>query len=190
MELITSHELLNKDLKGKIVVFPTDTVYGVGALIDDIEAIDKIYKIKERDYSKPLAVLTATINISKYVTKITSQAKQLMTDYWPGALTIIFDKSDYVLDKVTSNLKTIGIRMPNNEVALRILRKFGLMATTSINKSGEKPLNTLNEIVNQFKDQIDYIVIDESITSQVSSTVVDAREDKIKVLREGEIKIN
>ena len=138
MDVITLEQLLTKDIKGKVVCFPTDTVYGVGALIDDNEAINKIYHLKNRDISKPLAVLTGTKNIEKYVLEITDFSKQLMDKYWPGALTIIFKKNNIISDKVTSGFNTVGLRMPNSKIALQILNKFGLMATTSVNLSGSK----------------------------------------------------
>lgn len=189
MDVITLEQLLTKDIKGKVVCFPTDTVYGVGALIDDNEAINKIYHLKNRDISKPLAVLTGTKNIEKYVLEITEFSKQLMDKYWPGALTIIFKKNNIISDKVTSGFNTVGLRMPNSKIALQILNKFGLMATTSVNLSGSSPLNNIDDIINNFSDEIDYLVIDKQETSNVSSTVIDVSNGKYKILRQGDIVI-
>ncbi len=189
MDVITVQDLLTKDIKGKVVCFPTDTVYGVGALIDDIDGINKIYNLKNRDKSKPLAVLTSTKNIDKYVLSINSNAKQLMNLYWPGALTLIFKKSNMINDIVTSNLDTVGLRMPNSKVALQILNHFGLMATTSVNISGKEPLNDINEIIKYFSDDIDYLVVDKEETSNVSSTIIDVTTDTFKVIRQGDIKL-
>ena len=190
MDAVTLKQLLEKDLKGKVVCFPTDTVYGVGAIIEDNEAIEKIYNLKHRDKSKPLAVLTGSTNIEKYVLEINDQARKLMDNYWPGALTLVFKKTNVISDKVTSGFDTVGLRMPNSAIALAILQKFGLMATTSVNISGSEPLNDVNEIIENFKNEIDYIVIDKEITSNVSSTVVDATGTNLKVLRQGSIYIN
>lgn len=189
MDVITLKELLTKDVKGKVVCFPTDTVYGVGALIDDEDAINKIYYLKNRDASKPLAVLTGTKNIENYVLEINDLSKQLMDKYWPGALTLIFKKSSLISDKVTSGFDTVGLRMPNSNIALQILNKFGLMATTSVNISGNKPLNTIDEIISNFEDEIDYLVIDQEKTSNISSTVVDVTEKTYKILRQGDIQL-
>mgnify|MGYP003297145505 CR=1 FL=1 len=188
-KLVTVNELLNIDITGKVVVFPTDTVYGVGCKVDDIEAIHKIYELKERDYSKPLAILTPSTDITKYVSSITIEAQDLMNKYWPGALTVIVKKSELINDLITSNKDTVGFRMPNSKVALKILNKFGIMPTTSINISGSLPLNDIDEIIKQFKNKIDYIVTDREITSKVSSTVIDATTKDIIVLRQGDIKI-
>ena len=189
MDVITLKELLTKDIKGKVVCFPTDTVYGVGALINDSVAINKIYHLKNRDKSKPLAVLTGTRNIDEYVLEISDFSKQLMEQYWPGALTLIFKKSNIISDKVTSGFDTVGLRMPNSNVALQILNKFGLMATTSVNISGSEPLNNVDDIIKHFKDEIDYLVIDKENTSNISSTVIDVSTDNYKILRQGDIRL-
>lgn len=185
--LVNVSELIKLDITGKIVVFPTDTVYGVGCKVDDIEAIHKIYEIKERDYSKPLALLTPTNDISCYTSNVSSEAKELMNKYWPGALTVIVNKNKKINDLVTSGLDTVGFRMPNSKVALQILNHFGVMATTSINISGKPPLNSIDAIIKEFSEKIDYIVIDKENTSNVSSTVVDCTKEEIKVLRQGSI---
>lgn len=187
MEKIRISDLDKIDLKSKVIVFPTDTVYGLGCMIDDIDAIKKIYEIKERDYSKPLAVLTPNINISKYVLNINDKAYSLMEKYWPGALTIIFKKSELINNMVTSSLSTVGFRMPDSKIALAVLNKFGVMCTTSVNKSGCKPLNDIYEIEKEFGDKIDYLVVDKCELSSISSTVIDLTTNDIKVLRQGDI---
>lgn len=189
MDVITLKELLEKDIQGKVICFPTDTVYGVGAMINDSSAIEKIYHLKNRDKSKPLAVLTGTKEIEKYVLEINDFAEDLMNKYWPGALTLIFKKSNIISDKVTSGFNTVGLRMPNSNIALQILNKFGLMATTSVNISGSEPLNNTEDIIKYFSDDIDYLVIDKENTSNISSTVVDVTNETYKVLRQGDIKL-
>lgn len=189
MDVVTLKQLLEKDIKGKVICFPTDTVYGVGALIDDEKAINKIYNLKNRDKTKPLAVLTGTKDIDKYVLSINDKAKQLIDLYWPGALTLIFKKSNLINNVVTSNLDTVGLRMPNSNITLQILNQFGLMATTSVNISGSAPINDVEEIIKHFSDEIDYIVIDKEKTSNVSSTIIDVSSSNIKVIRQGDIKL-
>ena len=189
MEKISVFDLKNIDLKGKIICFPTDTVYGVGCKIDDLEAIKKIYEMKNRDFSKPLAVLCKDKNIDEFVLNASIDALELMEKYWPGALTIIFKKSDKVNSLVSANLDTVGFRMPNSKIALSVLNEFGVMATTSVNISGEKALNDSDEIEQEFSEFIDYMIIEKESLSCNSSTVVDASGDKIKILRQGDIKL-
>lgn len=182
--------LSKKDLEHKVIAFPTDTVFGVGALIDDEIAIDKIFELKHRDYSKPLAILAASVeDILPYIDDVSKDVVKLMNKYWPGALTIIFNKKNNVSNKITSGFKTIAFRIPNCDISLEILKQTGPLATTSVNISGEKPLNTYEEIEQYFGDKIDYIVSDNVSSSNVSSTIIDVTTNAIKIIRQGEIKI-
>ena len=152
-------KLTKEEIKNKIIAFPTDTVFGVGALIDDLEAIDKIYELKHRDYSKPLAILASSIDdIIPYVKEVTEDLKEIMNKYWPGALTIIFNKNENVSDKITAGFKTIAFRIPNCNISLDILKQTGPLATTSVNISGNTPLNDYQEINKYFGENIDFIV--------------------------------
>lgn len=183
MEKVSVAELLKKDITGKVVCFPTDTVYGVGAIVGDSVAIDKIYAMKKRDYSKPLAILTPDKNIDKYVVYTNSECYKLMKDGWPGALTLIFKKSGIVGYDITSGLDTVAFRMPNSEIALKILEHFGPLATTSVNLSGEAPINNLAEIEDKFSKYIDYLVIDKEEIKGTPSRIIDVSGDYIKVIR-------
>lgn len=184
------NNLKKEDLIGKIICFPTDTVYGVGCILGDEEALDKIYELKNRDLSKPLAILVPNSeSIKDYVKDIPNVAKEYISKYWPGALTIIFNKKDGVCDNFTRGLPTIGFRMPNSKVALEVLKKFGPLATTSVNISNNPPINNLEEIIEYFKDKIDYIIEDKEDVSKISSTIVDVSKDKVVILRQGDIKL-
>ena len=182
MEKVTLEELLTKDITNKVICFPTDTIYGVGAQVGDIKAIDKIYEMKKRDYSKPLAILTPTKNIDKYVKNISSEAHNLMDEGWPGALTLIFKKSNIISDNITNGLDTIAFRMPDSKIALAILNHFGPLATTSVNISGEAPINDLDSIEAKFSKYIDYLVIDKEIIKGMPSKIIDV-SNGIKVIR-------
>lgn len=185
MEKVTKEELLKlnkKDLLGKIIVFPTDTVYGVGCLYLDSVGREKIYEMKKRDHNKNLPILLSKIEDAKKLAYI-DEAHIKYTKHWPGALTLIFkaNDKDYIHD-------TIALRMPNSSIALDILNHFGPMEVTSVNISGEKELSSVKEIEDEFKEYIDYLVIDDAIFSKVSSTVLSLVNEPI-VLRQGEIVI-
>ena len=183
-------KLTKEEIKNKIIAFPTDTVFGVGALIDDLEAIDKIYELKHRDYSKPLAILASSIDdIIPYVKEVTEDVKEIMNKYWPGALTIIFNKNENVSDKITAGFKTIAFRIPNCKISLDILKQTGPLATTSVNISGNTPLNDYQEINKYFGDNIDFIVSENVLSSNISSTIIDVTSNEIKIIRQGQIKI-
>ena len=191
MEKVTVDELikLNKeDLYGKIICFPTDTVYGVGALASDESAIKKIYKMKNRSDNKPLPILCSKVSQVEEYAYISKKARTLMEKYWPGALTIILNKKEGAFDNIAE--ATLAFRMPNSSVSLKIIDHFSLLATTSVNTSGEKELNSVSEIEGKFSSYIDYLVIDSATFSSVASTIVDATSDTLKVIRQGNIVIN
>ena len=187
-KVVTLEEILCLDLKGKVIVFPTDTVYGVGALADDEEAIERIYALKKREHDKPLAILCGNKNqIIPYVQNTDHKALELIEQFWPGALTIIFKRTESLSSKITKGKDTVAFRMPNSSIALKILNTFGMMATTSVNISGEKELNSVKEILDTFDGQIDYIVSDEETFESLPSTVYDATSSK--VVRQGSVVI-
>lgn len=183
MEKVKVCELIKKDISGKIICFPTDTVYGVGALVDDLAAINKIFQMKNRDISKPLAILTGTKDINKYVKNLSCEAINLIDEGWPGALTLIFQKSENIDDAITKGFNTIAFRMPDSNISLQILNHFGLMAVTSVNVSGQKELTNIDEIEKSFGDWIDYLVIDSEIFSKKPSKVVDLSSGYAKTIR-------
>lgn len=191
MERVTLSKLLQlkkEDLKGKLICFPTDTVYGVGAIATDVEACKKIYQMKQRSDKKPLPLLCSNIEqIKEYVEEIDEAVESLMRKYWPGALTIIFNKKENVGKHLSEN--TIAFRMPNSRIALSIINKFSPLATTSVNMSGETEINNIDEIEEKFSEWIDYIVTDEAYLSNIPSTVMDATGVFPVILREGKIKV-
>lgn len=184
------NKLTIEDLIGKIICFPTDTVYGVGCILGDEVALEKIYELKNRDLSKPLAILVPNSkSIIPFIKNCPTIANEYMIKHWPGALTIIFNKKEGICDNFTRGLSTIGFRMPNSKVALAVLNRFGPLATTSVNISNNPPINNLEDIVKYFGDKIDYIIEDKEVISEVSSTIVDVSKDVPVILRQGDIKI-
>lgn len=191
MNKITLKEFLkiNKnDLKGKTICFGTDTVYGIGVMVDEKieDGLKKIYQMKKRDLSKPLAILAPNPSTFLDKVEITYSNTSELIKLWPGALTLIFQKKDHTFDSITP-LNTIGFRIPNCNVALEVLNHLGLMATTSVNLSGQEPLNDINIIENQFSDFIDYLITDSVSTSNISSTVIDISTSEMKVIRKGDL---
>lgn len=183
MEKVRLEDLLTKDIRGKVICFPTDTVYGVGAIVNDLDAINKIYEMKQRDFNKPLAILTPSKDIAKYVIVTNKDTFKFIDEGWPGALTLIFKKSGLVSYEITRGLETVAFRMPNSKIALAILEKFGPLATTSVNLSGFPPMNDIEEIEKNFSNYIDYLVIDkESITGK-ASRIIDVSGEITKVIR-------
>lgn len=192
-EKINNYELenvVNVINNGGVVIFPTDTVYGVAANSLDENAIKKLFDLKGRNDNKPICVLTSTVDKIKKIAYVRDEEQKIIDKYMPGALTIILDKKENVSDILTSNLKTVGVRIPNNEIALRILDKLEYpLATTSANISGMEAAVKKEDLITEFDSKVD-IIIDGGITDlKVSSTIVKLENEEIKVLRQGTIKI-
>lgn len=183
---IDSIENSIKDIKkDDVLIFPTDTVYGIGASIESEESIEKVYAAKKRPEDKPLAVLCASIEqIKPLIKDYNDKIDILIKTFMPGPLTIITEKADCVSDKITRGLSTIGVRIPNHETAIKILNKIGPMATSSVNYSGDEPLNNSQDIIDVFIDDVDYI-FEGKVNHGISSTIVQISNNGIKILREG-----
>ena len=180
MEKLTVSELLKKDLKGKTVIFPTDTVYGLGCLYSDKEAITKIYQMKLRPDTKPLPVLVHDYEFLKHVEN-GDKFKDKLIKKWPGAHTAIFKCRDDEFILPSLGKKTTAFRMPNSRVALTILGHFGYLATTSANISGSLPLLTLTDLEKAFKDKVDYLVTDEETFTGQASEIIDYTNKEAKL---------
>lgn len=174
-------------MKNRVIIYPTDTVYGIGASVYDKDGIRRIYEIKHRPLDKPLAVLCANIDQIEEIAYLTDDARKLIKAFMPGALTIIIKSKDAI--KNSMGLETIGVRIPNYNLAIDILEHNGPMATTSVNESGEPSLNNYDEIKEDYDDLVDLIVQPSGEkTSSLASTVVDITSS-IKLLRQGAISL-
>lgn len=182
--------LLNK---GGLFGFETDTVWGLGCLPDDKTAVDKIYEIKGRDRSKPLILMSNSLkNLTPYILEVPEYAKILIKKYFPGALTLIFKKSNKTKDFITSGQNTVGIRVPNHKGFWELCAKIpgNVLATTSLNYSGEPPAVNFDEAAAKFKETADIIEPEQgSLIQGVSSTVVLCTGVEPKVLRQGSVEI-
>ena len=180
-------DVLNND---GLIIFPTDTVYGIACnSYSDVE-MKKLFAAKKRNLNKPISVLTDSVSkIEMMVERINNNEKELMDKYFPGNLTIIFNKKEHVSNILTSNNSTIGVRIPDNEIALKILSAYSYpLATTSANLSGKENGTEITDFLDDFKDSVD-IVIDGGKTKDIPSTIVKIENSEIKVLREGSLKI-
>lgn len=171
---------------GDVIIFPTDTVYGIGAKITDSLAMDKIYEIKHRPKEKKLSVLCANVYDIEKIAYVTDLAKRLIDEYMPGGLTLILKSREEVRNEYIT--ETIAVRIPNHELAIRILIENGPMATTSVNASGQPPLNDYIEIVKHYGDKVLYVYPNTLVPSKVSSTILDLTSEEIVLIREGKIK--
>jgi len=185
----TDVSFLNNELKnGAVLCFVTDTVWGLGCLPECREGVDKIYEIKGRDRSKPLILMSDKAqNLTKYFKTIPESAQNAVKEHFPGALTVICEKSEICPDYLTSGMNTVGIRVPDNRVFSSLCGRIEghVLATTSANKSGEQPVSDIKEAL---KLGADYIIDNEGLMPEgVSSTVAIFTSDGFKILRQGSV---
>ncbi|MGL5378666.1 L-threonylcarbamoyladenylate synthase [Clostridium sp.] len=173
---------------GGIVAFPTETVYGLGANALNDEAVSKIFKAKGRPQDNPLIIHVSSMEIDDFVYDVSDVAKELMNKFWPGPLTVILKKKDIIPDTTSAGLDTIGIRMPNNEIALRLIESSGCpIAAPSANISGRPSPTELERCVEDLSGKVDYIIGGEKSDIGVESTIVDCTVNPPLVLRPGGI---
>lgn len=174
---------------GKTVIFPTETVYGLGANALDEEAAAKIYQAKGRPSDNPLLVHVADKeDVYDLVENIDNRAKLLMDRFWPGPLTIVFKKKDIIPDRTSGGLDTVAIRMPSDQVARDLIRQAGVpIAAPSANISGRPSPTKPEHIIRDMDGRVDGILVGGPCNYGVESTIVDLSGDVAMVLRPGSI---
>ena len=187
--------LLNDELQlavtaisnNEIVGIPTETVYGIGVNPTSQTAVNKIFELKERDEEKPLSILISSFyDIHKL--GVVSTIPEVVELYWPGPLTIIVETTLEFSDGVgTKSPNTIGIRVPDNDLAIELLKITGPLAVTSANISGNEDVKSDVDAQNIFGDAIKHYIKGEALHGS-GSTIIDLREEGGRILREGPLK--
>ncbi len=161
---------------GGVIAFPTETVFGIGACLDQLEAVKRIFKLKKRSRKKPLQVLVANLKQAKKLGKFNKQALKLAKE-WPGPLTLVLYKTKLVSKIITGGSNKVGLRIPDHKTALALIKKCGPIVATSANLAGKKPALKTSEV----KLKVDYVLKGKTKTKK-ASRVVDATK-KLKTLR-------
>ncbi len=181
-------EILNND---GVIAFVTDTVWGIGCLPTSKKAVERIYEIKHRDTKKPLILMSDSDKyLRKYVKPLSILANELIQKHFPGALTLVVNKSDNTPDYITSGLETVGIRVPNNKTFAQIcnLTDGHVLATTSANLSNEPAALTYEEALKYIGDKVDLVVEDNCEKAQGrASTVAGISPKGITIFRQGDV---
>lgn len=172
----------------QLAIVPTDTVYGIIGDALDEAVIHKVYEAKKRDYSKPLILMVSDISmLKKYVLEINDLEQRLIERFWPGKLTILFKKNELISDLITSGSDLVGIRFPDNKELVDVIKKLDKpLISTSCNISTRDVITNVSLIEKELLDKISY-VYDCGEMSDVSSTIVQVVDNKINILREGEL---
>ena len=172
---------------GGVVIFPTDTVYGIGCNPYNANAVKKIYEIKSREKIKSLPVLASSIQIVKEISIIDEFTEKIIKKYWPGPLTLILKLKDKNLKKSLNLEDKIAVRIPNSECTLKLLNKCNLLVGTSANISGDSSFTDPQECMKNVKNY-DVFVDGGTITSKGESTIIEIKNEKIHIIREGALK--
>lgn len=193
---------LNEELKNKIktilnndgvIAFVTDTVWGLGCLPSSEIAVKKIYEIKKREAQKPLILMSNEVeNLLPYIKPLNKNAKELIDKHFPGALTLVLEKTEKAPDYITSNLNTVGIRVPDNVIFKEICESITghVLATTSANLSDEPSAKTYAQAIEKVGKKADLIIEDFRYEAKgLESTIVLILENDVKILRQGALYI-
>lgn len=179
---------LNLLRDGGTVVYPTDTIYGLGVNIYDENAIKKVFYIKKRSFNKPLSVCLSQISDINRIAYLDKTKRDIINEILPGPFTIILRKKEFISKLLTAGGEKIGIRIPNNRICMELTKLFPI-TTTSANLSGKKPSGSVNEVVEQLDDSVDLILDTGKSENELPSTVIDLTLNTPKVVREGSYKL-
>jgi|SRR5579872_3418619 len=167
---------------GGVVIFPTDTVYGIGCIYDNDKAVDRVYKIKGTEKTQAFPVLVASVEQVEKVAQLNSLAKSLISKFWPGGLTLVLKKKD--------GSQKVGFRMPNSDLVRSLIEKAGSpIVGTSANLHTHQTPNSYEELDPKVTKQVDYVVKGECELGR-ASTVVDVTISPPKILRQGAVQLN
>jgi tRNA threonylcarbamoyl adenosine modification protein (Sua5/YciO/YrdC/YwlC family) len=172
--------------RGSLIVFPTDTVYGIATRPDDPAATARLFDAKQRPRDLTVPVLASSTAVARRIARFDERAERLAFSLWPGAVTLVLPRSAVSQDwDLGGDRETIGVRVPDHAIALAVLAG-GPLATTSANRSGEPPATTCEELASAFADDVDiYLCADQPLVG-VASTVVSLVGD-VEVLRVGSV---
>ena len=177
--------------RGEAVIFPTETVYGLGVSVEAVAGPDVLYDLKERDRGKPISWLVAGCDdLDRYGAHVCDLARKLARAYWPGALTLIVEASDAVPPAFRSAAGSIGLRMPDSATARALIEAVGgPLATTSANPSGEAAPGAIDALDPQLAARVNVVLADDADDdkSGVASTVIDCTGDAPRIVREGSV---
>ena len=192
--MINKEEVKNILENDGVIAFVTDTVWGIGCLPESKTAVKRIYEIKNREAKKPLILMSDDIYpLFDYIKQpVEKQAQKLIKNHFPGALTLVLEKSEQTPDYLTSGMQTVGIRVPNNETFAEICRstRNRVLATTSANISGEPPALIYEEAVNYIGSQVDLVIPAYGNEAKgLASTVAGLKDGEVIIYRQGEVVI-
>jgi len=172
------NNLIQEILSGKIFIYPTDTIYGLGCNAENIDAVNKIKEIKQRDKDKPLSVIAPSIDWIKENLIIDVD----LSKYLPGQYTLILKKKNTEFLSHVSSTDSLGVRIPDNDFCRQVQKSGVPFITTSVNLSGEKPITKISEIKREILDKVDVIIDAGELNGKPSTIIINGKEMRRKII--------
>lgn len=177
-------------LAGGIGVFPTDTIYGVIGSALQKETVERIYKLRKREFKKPMIIMISSMSdLRLFGIKLNLKQKNILAKLWPGKVSIIFDCKSKKFSYLHRGTFSLALRLPKDTNLVRILKKTGPLVAPSANLAGEKPAETCGEARKYFEDKVDFYVDYGKLKSMHSTLVKIDENGAVKILRQGAVKI-
>lgn len=176
--------------RGELIVYPTETLYGLGANALDETAVKKVYMVKKRPFDMPLSIAVSDIEMLEEVAVVDERAEILIKRFMPGPLTILLTKKPVIPDILTSGIAEVGVRIPDNPLALTLIRKFGNPITsTSANLHSHQNPTNIDDVIRDLGDSIRFYIDCGTTTIGKPSTIVQFNEDGFEIIRKGAIPV-
>lgn len=176
---------------GKIIVMPSDTIYGIFTSALNKDSVEKIYELRKRNKEKALIILISDVKqLTQFNIKLSEPQGEFLKTVWPGAISVILECADSNFDYLHRGLNSLAFRLPDNEFLIKFLKISGPLVAPSANIEGEKPSEIIEEAENYFGDKIDYYIDGGKISGDPSTVVKLDGKGSIEVIREGKVKLN
>lgn len=193
MNKVTEDKAVELFLQGKIGIFPTDTAFGIGCVVYDESAVERLFSIKKRPENKPTPVLVSSIEMAQNLvqTNFSTRVRKIMERYWPGGLTLVLEcNNEKIPNLVRGGTKTLGVRMPDSEMIKNIITKLNKpILAPSANFSNDKTPFKKDDINREFLSLVDFYLEGEC-KGEKSSTVLDCTNEPYTILREGAVALD
>ena len=179
--------------QGGIVIYPTDTAFGIGCRIDNKKSIQKLFRLRKRPQSRATPVLVDSIRMAEkyFISPLPDNVRHIMRDYWPGALTVVYrSKQDLIPPLVRGGGDTIGLRIPNHDIPMALINAVGVpILGPSANFHGQNTPYKFSQLDSQLVELADYVIDGKCLVGNVS-TVIDCVSNPFKILRLGGLKVD
>jgi L-threonylcarbamoyladenylate synthase len=175
--------------QGELVVFPTDTVYGIGAAVDRPDAVARLYVAKGRPLDRPIPVLISNFDqVERLARNVDARLERFLRNYWPGGLTVVLEAAEWLPREIVGDTGHVGLRIPDHEVAVALIDAAGgAIATTSANRSGEPAATTPEDAFDALADEAALVLDGGMSPGGTNSTVVAIEQGRVTILRHGAI---